>query len=37
MREKRDEKQLLTLPVYESRPPTWLPKIHGDADLGEQN
>ena len=34
MREKIDEKQL-TLPVYESRPPKWLPKIHGDADLGE--
>ncbi|KDR75321.1 hypothetical protein GALMADRAFT_249351 [Galerina marginata CBS 339.88] len=34
MREKKEEKQSATLPVYESHPPPWLPKIHGTADLG---
>lgn len=31
MRERKDEKQL---PIYESRPPKWLPKSHATADLG---
>ncbi|CAA7259196.1 unnamed protein product [Cyclocybe aegerita] len=34
MREKKDEKQAAALPVYELHPPGWLPKIHGEADLG---
>ncbi|KAF8160920.1 hypothetical protein B0H34DRAFT_795767 [Crassisporium funariophilum] len=34
MREKKDEKQSVVLPIYESHPPSWLPKIHGSADLG---
>ncbi len=35
MREKKDGQQASDLPVYESHPPVWLPKIHGSADLGE--
>ncbi|KAF8972899.1 hypothetical protein BDZ97DRAFT_2053658 [Flammula alnicola] len=34
MREKKDEVQSVDLPVYESQPPAWLPKIHASADLG---
>lgn len=34
MREKKDGQQASDLPVYESHPPEWLPKIHGSADLG---
>ncbi|KAF8875798.1 hypothetical protein CPB84DRAFT_1853156 [Gymnopilus junonius] len=34
MREKKEDKQLPALPVYQSRPPEWLPKLHGSADLG---
>jgi hypothetical protein len=25
------------MPIYESRPPAWLPKTHGTADLGTCN
>ena len=35
MRDKKEGKSAPVLPVYESRPPVWLPKLHGTADLGE--
>jgi mediator of RNA polymerase II transcription subunit 12 len=31
MRGRKDESNL---PLYESQPPTWLPKSHATADLG---
>jgi hypothetical protein len=34
MRENSDEQYSENLPVYESHPPTWLPKVHATADLG---
>ena len=35
MRERKDDKQSSTsLPVYESDPPFWLPKMHSAADIG---
>ncbi|KIM45096.1 hypothetical protein M413DRAFT_441761 [Hebeloma cylindrosporum] len=34
MRENSDEKHSENLPVYESHPPAWLPKVHATADLG---
>ncbi|KAF9528525.1 hypothetical protein CPB83DRAFT_314750 [Crepidotus variabilis] len=34
MREKKEEKQAEPLPVYESHPPGWLPKLHASADVG---
>lgn len=37
MREKKEEKQISSLPVYESLPPRWLPKIHDTADLGQNH
>jgi len=34
MRENSDEQYSEDLPVYESHPPGWLPKVHATADLG---
>jgi hypothetical protein len=32
-----DDNDLNAMPIYESRPPAWLPKTHGSADLGMCN